>query len=145
MYKIIVEATVDVIEEVQVFTEYGEYYDSYEDEVIDNYLLKKLEFVEEDNLVEYFDSNLKTKLQDNSLSKFIFKDNKLIINSEFITTKKLTKQELGELQKEVSAQYSDGYYENGLERNIYNGTTHKDYTLIIDWDTVTIKQNKLDR
>lgn len=144
MYKIIVEAYVNVTEEVQILTEYDDYYDSYEDEVICPYLLQKLQFEEEDNLVEYFDEDIKNKLQNNSFSKFTFKDNKLVINSEFIATKRLTKTELNKLKEEVSAQYSDGYFESNLRRNIYNGKKYKDYYLSIDWNTITIKQTKLD-
>ena len=142
MYKIIVEADVTVTEEVQLLTEYGDYYDIYEDEVTCPYLLQELQFNEQDNLVEYFEN--KTKLQDSSFSKFIVKDGKLVINSEFIAIKRLTKTELEELKKKVSAQYSDGYYENSIERNIYNGKKYKDYYLGVDWNTVTIKQTKID-
>lgn len=62
MYKIVVEANVNVTEEVQVFTEYGDYYDSYTDEVICPYLLQELQFEIEDNLVEYFKEIIQVKL-----------------------------------------------------------------------------------
>lgn len=145
MYKVIVEATVTVTEVVEVRTEYGDYYDSYEDEVICPYLLQDLQFEEEDNLVEYFDESIKVKLKNHSFSKFIFNntESKLLVNTEFIAIKRLTKAELELLKQEVSAQYSDGYYSNGLEKNIYNGKKYKDYYLSIDWNTVTIKQTKL--
>lgn len=143
MYKITIKAIVKVTEEVEVFTEYGDYYDSYNDEVDDPYLLKLFQFTEEDTLVEYIDEELKPKLTDSSLSKFIFKDNQLYINSEFTAIKRLTKTELELLKQEVRGQYSDGWYENGLEKTIYNGKKYKDYYLNIDGDTITIKQTKL--
>lgn len=144
MYKIIVESNVTVTEEVEVITEYGDYYDSYTDEVDDIYLLKQLEDTVEDNLVEYVDVNLQKKLTDSSLSRLLLKDNKLVINSEFDVIKRLTKQELEQLKQNVSAQYSDGFFENGLKRNLWNGKKHKDYYLSIDWNTITIKQTKIN-
>ena len=143
MYKIIVESSVTVTEEVEVVTEYGDYYDSFIDEVDEVYLFKKLECTEEDNLVEYVDIDLHKKLQDTSLSKFLVKDNKFYINSEFVAIKRLTKEELERLRLCVSAQYSDGYYESCYNKGIFNGRKTKEYTLCPNWENVTVQQKRL--
>jgi len=142
MYKVVVKAKVTGSEEVQILTEYGDYYDSFVNIIDDSNLLKRLETVVEDNLVEYLDDNLQLKLQDNSISSFKYK-NELIIESDFVATTRLTKQELEQLKSNVSNQYSDGYYDECYIVNTYNGYKNKDYVLSIEWETITIEQTKL--